>query len=180
MKKIIAVLFFIVFITGNAQDQKNQDTTSYSTFLAKSGTLIKFEDYDLPKLSNSNYNYENRIRILKASTEILYFFQIIKTGKYSDSVGSINYKDLIETIKAVENLISEFEKDKVSQANYIENKFITNDGLEIGYYVSGKDSGWFMDLEKFGTDASIFFKDYNPIKNQLIIAKAKIEELMKK
>ena len=59
----------------------------------------------------------------------------IKSGQYSTNTASIEYSDLLEVIKALKTLQSEEPKDVASNPDYLENKFITVDGFQVGYFV---------------------------------------------
>ena len=58
---------------------------------------------------------------------------------------------------------------------YFENKFMA-DGFEIGYFKS-KGISWYMNLSKYGSDGSVYFKDINAVKIIFNTAKEKIEAL---
>ena len=74
---------------------------------------------------------------------------------------------------------SEVEKDLIDNPNYLENKFVTEDGFQLGYYISDGKSKWYMKLEKYGTDNTIFINDVITIENALVEAKNIIEEIKK-
>ena len=64
-----------------------------------------------------------------------------------------------------------------SSADYLEHKFTTEDGFQIGYGGSDiKSLLWFMTLEKYG-DATVLFKDHANLKNALEAGQNKIKEL---
>ena len=114
-----------------------------------------------------------------SGTESLYFYQIEKKGQYSNTTASIEYSDLLEVIKALKTLKQEVEKDMAANPDYLENKFITVDGFQIGYYVEKGKSNWYIKLEKYGSDSTLFIKDGVTVESAFDEAKAKIEELKK-
>jgi len=59
----------------------------------------------------------------------------------------------------------------------LENKFITTDGFQIGYYVSKGKSTWYIRLEKYGSDNTLFFNSVLGIEQSMENAKTKIDEL---
>jgi len=105
----------------------------------------------------------------------------IKSGQYSTNTASIEYSDLLEVIKALKTLQFEEPKDIASNPDYLENKFITVDGFEIGYFVDKGKSTWYLKLKKYGNDNNtLFIKDGSSnIETAFNDAKTKIEELKK-
>lgn len=61
----------------------------------------------------------------------------------------------------------------------MENKFITEDGFQVGYYVSKGKAYSYIKLERYGSDATLFIDDGDVIETAFTDAKNKIEELMK-
>lgn len=178
MKKMVMCLSVLLVMAAGAFCQ-NQDKkeTSYDLFISQSGKIISFLDYNLPNIKGLYSAYENKIRLLKAGDKTNYYFQVTVKGKYSDVTGSVEDKDLVEMAKALDSLLIMYEKDKQTQADYMENKYVTNDGFEIGYYISGKDSSWYLGLNKYKSDSTAFVKDGNTIKNAIKLAQDKINSL---
>ena len=86
---------------------------------------------------------------------------------------------MLEFIKEFSTLKADTEKDKLLNPDYLENKFTTEDGFQIGYYVSDGKVNWYLNLEKYGSDDTIFIKDVQVLEVSLLEAKSKIEELKK-
>ena len=82
-------------------------------------------------------------------------------------------------MKALKALQPEVEKDLASKPDYLENKFITVDGFQIGYYVSDGKVSWYLKLEKFGSDNTLFIDRGDVIESAFSEAKNKIDELKK-
>lgn len=174
---------FILTSTAFAQDAKKdaqKAETKMEAFASKTGTIIKFID---TKLSDLKLSYglvaETRIRKIINGQEARFYYQIENQGKYGSSTASIDYTDLLEVIKAIKSLKAEVEKDIALNPDYLENKFTTTDGFQVGYYVSKGKTNWYLRLEKYGSDNTIFVKDGNSIEPAFIEAKNKIEELKK-
>ena len=74
---------------------------------------------------------------------------------------------------------SELEKDINSNPDYLENKFVTVDGFQVGYYVSGGKALWYLKLEKYGSDNTLFIDNGEIIEIAFNEAKNKIDELRK-
>jgi len=176
--------FQILFVFGItsiviAQDAKkeNESKTKMEMFSSKTGVITKFTDFQLPNLSALYTSAETRIRVLKSGNNNVYFYQIEKEGKYNSTTASIEYSDLLEVIKALKTLKSEVDSDIQSNPDYLENKFITTDGFQIGYYVSKGKSTWYIRLEKYGSDNTLFFNSVVGIEQSMENAKTKIDEL---
>ncbi len=90
----------------------------------------------------------------------------------------IEYSDLVEINKALKKLLSQVDADCESNPDYLENRFITDDGFRIGYYVSNGKANWFIRLERYGK-STVFIKKEELEKN-FPFAQQKIEELKAK
>lgn len=183
---LMAMLFVLILFNINyvaySQDVKaeNGPKTKMELFSSKTGVITKFYDFTLPRLASTYTSVETRIRVLRSGTEDVYFYQIEKEGNYSSSVASIEYSDLLEVIKAIQSLKSEVEADVQNNPDYLENKFTTSDGFQVGYYVSKGKPTWYIRLEKYGSDKTLFFKSYNTIEESMLNAKNKIDEIKNK
>ena len=90
--------------TTYGQDVKKEAEavkTKMDVFASKTGSITKFVDTKLPNLKTSFSFTETRIRKITNGTQAAFFYQIIKEGKYSNSIASIEYSDLIEVLKAL-------------------------------------------------------------------------------
>jgi hypothetical protein len=87
---------------------------------------------------------------------------------------------LLEVLKAIKLLKTEVEKDTIATQDYLENRFITVDGFQVGYYVTGGKSGWFIKLEKYGSENTLFIDSGDTIELAFVEAKNKIDELKTK
>jgi len=177
---IIATLLFTATLSCQGVKTKDENQkTKMESFSSATGVITKFTDFNLKNLKASYTVAETRIRKLSGGGNVNYFYQIEKTGKYSNSTCSIEYSDLLELIKALEKLESDTDNDALSSADYLENKFITPDGFELGYYIKEKKAKWYVKLEKYGKDTTLFIKEVSDIETALISAKEKIEQLKK-
>ncbi|QTE22673.1 hypothetical protein [Polaribacter cellanae] len=183
MKKISLLILIFFSLKTFSQDKKKQPEkvkTKMEVFTSKTGVISKYTDFNLDKLKTIYSNSETRIRKLSSGNIENYFYQIEKQGKYGSSTASIEYSDLLETIKALNKLASEVDIDLKSEPDYMENKFISEDGFQLGYYISKNKANWFIKLEKFGSDKTLFIKDLEKLKIALQLAKSKIEKLKSK
>ncbi|NNT71674.1 hypothetical protein HKT18_05530 [Flavobacterium sp. IMCC34852] len=184
MKKIITILLIALLtsISSYAQDVKKEiekEKTKMDVFASKTGTIIKFTDYNLNRIKTSYASSEARIRKISSGTSSTYFFQIVKSGQYSNSTASIEYSDLLEVIKALSSLKNEVEKDITANPDYLENKFTTVDGFKVGYLISKGKVTWYIQLEKYGSDNTLFIDKVETIEASFEEAKNKMEELKK-
>ena len=186
MKKIallLSVILLSVCFQLNAQDTKKEAEnvkTKMDVFSSKTGVITKFIDTKLPNLSTTYTSAETRIRKVKSGNTETYFYQIEKEGKYGSSTASIEYSDLLEVIKAVKTLKTDVDADIASNPDYMENKFTTVDGFQVGYFVSKGKATWYISLEKYGSDKTLFVSDGEVIDVAFTNAKNKIDELKTK
>ena len=184
IKRLTIVLVLLASVaTIYAQDVKKEAETvktKMDMFASKTGAITKFIDTKLPVLKTSFGGVaETRIRKISNGGLVAFFYQIVKTGKYSTSTASIEYSDLLEVLKALEALQAEVGNDLATNPDYLENKFITVDGFQVGYYVSGSKSSWYIKLEKYGSDNTLFIDSGDTIESAFTEAKNKIDELKK-
>ena len=82
----------------------------------------------------------------------------------------------MEINKALAVLVSEVEADCAANPDYLENRFISEDGFQVGYYVSKGSASWYMKLERYGK-STVFIKNAEAITSSFTAAQKKIEEL---
>lgn len=178
MRKItLSLLFFLSVSILFAQEKKVTDVTKMDRFVSKTGHIIKFIDYNLPNLKSSYTLLDAKIRVIESTGGKGYFYIISMKSKYNDKIASVAEDDLNEIIKALETLKINADKDKNLNVDYLENKFVTDDGFKVGYYAEKNKIVWFIDLEKYGSDDTAFFGDISVIENSFLSAKRKIGEL---
>lgn len=180
MKKIVLILG-VFLLTPNVFAQKVKEEKNKSTkmdvFGSKTGVIIKYIDYLLPNLKLTYGVAETKIRKFIIGSDVKYFYQISKKEKYNTKTVSIAYEDLIEVIKAVEILKKESKSDTDLNPDYLENKFITDDGFKLGYYVNKGKLTWYLVLEKYGAGNTIFIRKVSVIESAFNLAKQKIKTL---
>ena len=150
--------------------------TKYDRFFSNYGSFLRFAQYKLPKFDfQKDWINETSIRefIDVNSGEKSYFLRI-RSG-YPRQTESIAYEDLIKIIDAIKQLKAQFAKDS-QVGDYLEFRFTTDDGMQIGYYYSDNKPTWFMTVKD---DVRYFKKDFN-FEEAFENAKMKIEELMAK
>lgn len=172
----------IMSVTAYGQDVKKEAETiktKMEVFASKTGSITKFIDTKLPNLKASFGSAETRIRKITNGSSSAFFYQIVKEGKYSNSTASIEYSDLIEVLKALKALKAEVTNDISTNPDYMENKFVTVDGFQVGYYVSNGKAIWYIKLEKYGSDNTLFIDNGDTVETAFTEAKNKIDELKK-
>lgn len=182
-KSLIIVALSIISSSIFAQDVKKEAEvvkTKMEAFASKTGIITKFTDFKLPNLKSTyGGSSETRIRKVNSGNTATFFYQIEKTGKYSNSTASIEYSDLLEVIKALKTLKADVEQDVTNNPDYLENKFTTIDGFKVGYFVNKGKASWYLQLEKYGSDNTLFIENGETIEIALNDAKIKIDELKK-
>jgi len=159
MRKAIVFVMLTIFAGISSAQDVQEEATKFQQFASKTGVIIKFVDYNLPDLSFMYGAAETKIRKLISGGEIGFFYQISYEGKYDTKTASIAYEDLQEILKAIEKLSFEFSGDLASNPDYMENKFVTEDGFQVGYYVAGTRAAWYLVLERYGSDNTVFIRD---------------------
>lgn len=177
MKRLLFVTGLLLFATITFGQDAKEANTKMDAFASKTGVIMKFVDYALPNLNLTYGAAETKVRKLMSGGEIGYFYQISYKGKYDTKTASIAYEDLIEVIKAIQTLKTESATDQSTNPDYLENKFVTDDGFQLGYYVSGGKLKWYLVLEKYGSGNTVFINDVSTIESAFNEAKTKIESL---
>ena len=172
MRYYILLFIFLILSSINGQEKK---LSKMEKFLSSSGSIIKLENFYLPEIKGTK-TLKSQVRRASVGSETSFYLQFILDDKYSDKTASIAYEDLVDTIEAMENLITLSENENTG-SNYFEHKFTTDDGFQIGYGGTDPSSPlWFMTLEKYG-DSTVIFSDPLKIFNGLKLGFDKINEL---
>lgn len=178
MKKVLFILAMLLPIATFAQKAEDaKKLTKFEEFTSKTGSIVKFVDVSLPRLSISYGSLETGIRTIKGASNA-YFYRLEKAETSSSvaKIAMIEYSDLVEINKALDKLVSEIDSDLAANPDYLENKFRTVDGFEIGYYVSKGEANWFMKLERY-SNSTVFPKERTLLITAFKNAQSKIEEL---
>jgi hypothetical protein len=178
MKKILLLLALMVPFVSYAQNEAEKQLTKFEQFSSKTGKISKFVDVNMPKIPKSYMgSLETGIRILMGEKNV-YFYRIEEeeTSRSIAHIAMIEYSDLVEINKALAVLVSEVEADCAANPDYLENRFISEDGFQVGYYVSKGSASWYMKLERYGK-STVFIKNAEAITSSFTAAQKKIEEL---
>lgn len=186
-KHISYLVLVVLFNLPPLFAQEQKEITKMERFISKAGDIVRFEDYNLPQMKAYSEILDIKVRKVQSLDETSYFFVLTKKGKYNDKHAGISDDDLSDVIDALQRLKSDSEKDysienvanQSERPDYLENKFRTEDGFEVGYAV-GESITWFIVMDKYGSDNTVLFKDYNTILDAFRDAESKINSLKSK
>lgn len=179
MRPILLFLAFYLLSIPYSTAQNDQKILSKAEeFASKAGVISKIEDYKLGAMPLSyGAVAEARVRVITVNSDTRKLFQISYEGKYDTKVASFEESELSETIKAFDELKRMAAEDASKGPDYLENRFITDQGVQVGYFIRGKELMWFIKLEKYGSGNTIFPKSANIIEETFRRAKTKLAEL---
>ncbi len=150
------VLFLLAFALNlNAQNDSIFRVTKHSVIDSRKGSIIKFVDKKLKTIQynpKSMYGISCKIRTFFDEGENAYFV-ILAEGR-----AMIAYSDLVEVNKAFEKLFKEVDSDCALNPDYLENKYVTDDGFKIGYYIEKSKAHWFANFNTFSRSTQTFFE----------------------
>ena len=176
MKRIFLLLMAVVPLFAYSQDAK--EATKFEVFSSKTGSIMKYIDTNMPALPLNWGSLQTSVRTVMSDQGVAYFYRIERAEMQSlpARTAMIEYSDLVEINKALGKLVASVSADLQSNPDYLENKFITEDGFQIGYYVSSGKANWYMKLEKY-TSSTVFVKNSDVLISAFSGAQQKIEEL---
>src|SRR5574344_904928 len=160
MKKMLVLLMLLLPMATMAQDDLTKKLTKFEQFSSKTGRISKFVDVKMPNISESFMgSLSASIRTLMGGQQNAYFYRIeeAETRSSVSHIAMIEYSDLVEINKALA-------------------KFITDDGFQIGYYVSKGKASWYLKLERY-SNSTVFIKNAAELTTNFTAAQKKIEEL---
>lgn len=181
MKRIIFVLMMALTmpVVLNAQNDAAKKLTKFEQITSKTGRISKFVDVNMPSIPQSFMgSLSTSIRTVMGEQSNSYFYRIeeSETSRSTSHIAMIEYSDLVEINKALAKLVAEVDADCSANPDYLENRFVTNDGFQIGYYVSKGKANWYMNLERY-SNSTVFIKNAESLTTNLLAAQKKIEEL---
>lgn len=162
-----------------AQNETAKKLTKFEQLTSKTGRISKFVDVKTPSIPESFMgSLETSVRTLMGEQTNSYFYRIEEpeTSRSISHIAMIEYSDLVEINKALTKLVSEVGTDCAANPDYLENRFITNDGFQIGYYVSKGKASWYLKLERY-SKSTVFIKNADALTTNFSDAQKKIEEL---
>ena len=186
MKKIFVLMMLalipisIMAADGDEKKDSIPSNTKYGALFLQKGLIIKFEDFKIEKISFRPYGMTTKIKV-----HFRKFYHKFKNSYYlileaGDEKAYIEYSDLVEINKAIIKLKSEVENDCLKKPEYLENKYVTVDDFEIGYWVKKKlgkyEPTWYLDFNR----TSIFYDsiDIEVVSKMFLDKQAQIEKMM--
>lgn len=184
MKKIVivlAILFSTTVAFAQKSNSENKELTKFEQISSQTGRIVKFQDVKTPNISLSFGGFLRASIRLVMGDKDSFFYRIEKpeTSSSISRIAMIEYSDLVEINKALVTLSASVDSDLQANPDYLENKFRTEDGLEVGYYISNGKANWFIKLERY-SNSTVFPKNQDEIINSFSEAQTKIEELKSK
>lgn len=182
MKKILLFMLLSMFCLtsfGQTNNEAAKKLTKFEEFTSKTGRITKFVDVNMPRISESFFgSLVTGIRTIMGSDRNAYFYRIEEpeTDRRVAHIAMIEYSDLVEVNKALAKLVGEVDADCNANPDYLENKFVTDDGFEVGYYVSKGKANWYLKLERYES-STVFVKNAEELTSNFTAAQKKIEEL---
>lgn len=152
MKKLVLILL-LTPVLAFAQNAEVTRLTKYEQLMSISATKVKFYDINLPDIilpnGHANFPFKICIRTVIINNKKGYFLSILHKDEAGKLEAMIEYSDLVKLNKALKDLTEEVSNDTVTECDYIENKYVTIDGFNIGYYLNKGAKGrltWFIQL----------------------------------
>lgn len=180
MKKVLLLFLLALPMCMFGQvDNKAKQMTKFEEFSSATGMIVKLQDYSLPNIAQSYMGIlETGIRAIMGRNTNAYFYRIEEpeTSRSISHIAMIEYSDLVEINKALDKLCTSVDADIAANPDYLENKFRTVDGFEVGYFISKGRASWFMKLERYSS-STVFIKNQEILVEAFKNAQAKIEEL---
>lgn len=108
----------------------------------------------------------NKVHIYNINCDNRYIKMVISDGKakpWNPNVVNIDIKGSIPS-------------DLNVDADYMENCFVTDDGLKVGYYISEGSAEWYVILTGLNSD-TLFFKNLKSLISVFVGAKERIESI---
>lgn len=180
MKKLLFLFAALSSVCAFAQNKEEaKQLTKFEQYASATGRIVKFQDVKMPSIPGLILSgLQTSIRMIMGAGQDAFFYRIEEpeTTRSIAHIAMIEYSDLVEINNALKTLTASVESDIAANPDYLENKFRTEDGMEVGYYVSNGKANWFLKLERY-TSSTVFPKNQEVIVDAFKNAQAKIEEL---
>ena len=202
--KIFIVLLFLMtplMVWGQGDEkEKNEilpDTlkrTSYESLLVSYlGDFIKIIDYplyDMPMMPQTKGTFQTYYKFYIREVIINDIPSQFLRLNWNGQISTICYLDVIALIKSSKQLQESFANEDTSPENecrYIENKYATDDYLDVGYFLRKKSlksekfkSKWFVDLDTRKPYNTNYLQSLDPFIKLLEEALIMMDELREK
>lgn len=180
MKNILLLLILFPVLCFSQEEYNNNELTKYEKFASNYGDVVKIIDCTMPNINLKRLSgmLGTCVRKVIRGGESEYYFVVVRNANNGISYEAmIEYSDLVDVNKAIEKMKHESTSDLSLNADYLENKFCTEDYFTIGYYISKGKIEWFVTLDRYkkGSTFPMFDDGINVFKD----AQIKIESLLK-
>ena len=191
MKKLLLLLLLPIGLYAQEDKQINQSQasqqvnykiqTKYSALVSKSNFYLKYVDTKFQNIQPVNARTIYTLIRKVIEPRAAYFFALMRseTTPYCLDPGSeiIEYSDLVTINKAIEKLISESVRDLEKKPDFLENKYVSEDGFTFGYRIKRDLLNFYIGSERYGN--WVIINDYKKLAAIFKEAQTKIEELKK-
>ena len=177
MKRFVLLLTLLLLPALAFGQQK--DGTKIDKIRSKKGVTIRFIDYKLPAVESRFAPLKLTVKVFEAGDERQLFYEVyVNAADINDTnVAWIAEEDLSDMIHALQSLKQSAIKDAQSKPDYLENRFVTEDGFSVGYHISEGQLSWWLSFDEIGSGSSVFFDDVATIENLFKQAKDKMDSL---
>ena len=175
MKRLVLLLALLLLPALAFGQQKIG--TKMDKIRSKKGVTIKVIDYELPDVKSQFSPVKLKVRVFEAGDERQLFYEVYNADIDNMYVAWIAEEDLSDLINALQGLKQSAIKDAQSNPDYLENRFVTEDGFSVGYYISEGQPSWYFSFGEIGSGSDVFFDDVATIENLLKQAKDKMDSL---
>ena len=170
-------LLFIVFVLSSFlafSQHDDEKLSNYEKAISHTGKVIKSISYSLPDLAvKFVYPATASIKQLIIAGDTSVYFLLRHKGKYSTTTSALSFKELKDFLNSLDYLISESVKDAKNDSVYIENKYKTDDGFVVGYFISDGAVNWFVSIGKYKSE-TLYLKNIQDLRRLLESAKQKM------
>ncbi|MBK6915299.1 MAG: hypothetical protein IPH11_17150 [Ignavibacteriales bacterium] len=172
----------ILFILGTSifAQEITKEESKFNQLASKTGTIIKFIDYKLSRLEFIGGGSANStVRKLIINNEPHYFYYISIHSRWGNDV-ALTYDDFLALSEAMEKLKKDSAQDLALHLYYLENKFITEDGFELGYSIDSDKLTWYLVDNRFTSKNILLLSNLEILENSMKLAEQKFKILLNK
>ncbi len=174
---VIALLSMVISANVFAQQEMSRPKSAYEKFLSNKGTMITKDFYLMPELDSADQKVEAKVVKLTSAKGSQFFYSLSIKAQYGDKSAIIAKEDLTEISKALITIINQSKQESTMELEYRERYFETNDGFKIGYYQIGTNQTFFIDLNGYQSDDTVYFAGFRKLELAISQAIVRISEL---
>ena len=151
-------------LMGFSQENRLQEDYNLDLLVNQN---VKVYDVYLGKIKTPFCKAEAWIRTIKKEKKNHYYFQLEQTTRKCKFKKAISYDELKKLLIALEDLQVEFMVDKKLKPDFLQNRYMTKEGLCIGYYVEKNTTRWYVQLEPNRRDKVVLVRKVNKLEKIL-------------